>query len=750
VRSGGWYAVRAAAGLAVVFSATQLVALPPAQAAGATLYVDKMMSSCDDRGSGSSTAPYCTITKAMSQLQPGSTVYIGNGTYAETVNPPVSGTAVAPIVITVWPGKRPVVGSGVVAGASISSRSYVTVSGLLVTGTTGAGISVSGGSHVSILDNEVTRAGQPVSGKVAPGIKLTGTTGALVQGNFTHDNSSHGILLIGSTTGATVNGNVSSGNAEGYRRNANGINVVSPGNAVLGNVTHDNEDSGINIYPGGDNTLAAGNVTYNNGDHGIDDLNVTGGRLIGNTVYRNCTSGINVEGTSGSYVVENNVAVDNAVYPAYKGISCSRRAGNIGIWDSAPSSTTVDHNLVHMSTSGKPMYWFGMSFPSLAAMRPATGQEQHGVQGNPLFADASAWDLALTAGSPGIDRANSGVSGEQIADILGNPRVDDPNTPNTQAEGPRRYDDLGAYEFQDQSGAQAPTARLAVSPASGVVPLAVTADASGSADPQGQVLSYRFDFGDGTSAGPQASATASHTYGSAGSFTVTVTVTNTSGLSATAGQTVTGTTAPATDPTFAGTIANNYSTSTHTSGYIAVWKPAGVRAGDLVVLTLQLSGTPAAGTVSGTDAAGNTYVDAATVSDGAGNRLVVLAGVAARPLAANDRITVSFPSAATYRLSGDEFAGVTSVDQAATATGAASTFSSGVTQAASDHELAFGAVSVTAGTANPAWSTGWNPAGTYSTASRYLSKAFQVPAAGAVGASGSANGPWLAAAVTFR
>ncbi len=115
-------------------------------------------------------------------------------------------------------------------------------------------------------------------------------------------------------------------------------------------------------------------MSYNNGDHGIDDLNVTGGRIIGNTIFHNCTSGINVEGTSGNYVVENNIAVDNAVYPAYKGISCNRRAGNIGIWDSAPATTTVDSNLVYLSKAGT-MYVFGSSYSSLAAMQAATGQE---------------------------------------------------------------------------------------------------------------------------------------------------------------------------------------------------------------------------------------------------------------------------------------------------------------------------------------------------------------------------------------
>ena len=838
--STSWRALRGGLCVAVGVGAAQFVALEAAHAAGGDLYVDRTMSTCTDGGTGTTQAPYCTIAAAVSKLQAGGTVYIGNGTYAETVKPIVSGTASSPVTVTGWPGRHPSVGAGVANGVLVSSRSFVTISDLLVSGTTGAGISVSGGDHISVIDNEVTRSGQPVQGKVAQGIRLAGTTAGLVQGNVTHDNSDHGILLTGGTTATTVAGNVSSFNAEGYQRNANGIDVISPGNTLIGNVTHDNEDSGINFYTGGDNSLAADNVTYNNGDHGIDDFNVTGGRLIGNTVFHNCTSGINVEGTSGNYVVENNVAVDNAVYPAYKGISCSRRAGNIGIWDSAPATTTVDHNLVYLSKPGT-MYVFKTSYASLAAMSAATGQERHGVQGDPRFADAAAGNFTPLAGSPAIDRGNSGVSGEQPVDAAGNPRVDDPATPNTQAEGPRLYDDLGAYEFQAQSGPSAPTARLSVSPSSGTAPLPVTVDASGSSDPQGQALSYVFDFGDGSGTGSRSAPTAQHTYASPGSYTVTVTVTDTAGLSATASQTVTAsgpsaptarlsvspssgtaplpvsvdasgssdpqgqalsyvfdfgdgsgtgsqsaptaqhtyaapgsytvrvtvtdtaglsasasqtvtaTAAGGVDPTYVGTIANNYSTSAHTSGSVTVWKPAGVQAGDLVVLTLQLSGTSATGPVSGTDGAGNSYGATADVSDGSGNRLVVLSGVAAAPLAANDKLTVSFPSAATYRLSADEFAGVTGPDRAATATGGAGAFSSGAAVASAGHEIVFGAVSVPVGSADSTWSAGWNGIGAMSTTGRYLGKAYRVAtSAGSYPATGSASGAWLAAAVSFR
>ena len=77
------------------------------------------------------------------------------------------------------------------------------------------------------------------------------------------------------------------------------------------------------------------------------------------------------------------------------------------------------------------------------------------------------------------------------------------------------------------TAANPPTAVLAVSPASGVAPVAVTADATGSNDPIG-ITSYTFDFGDGSAVvGPQAGVRAQHTYATAGNYTVTVTVTDT-------------------------------------------------------------------------------------------------------------------------------------------------------------------------------------------------------------------------------
>ena len=826
----------AAAGVGLFYGT---VTTASALAAVTTLYVGG--TNCSDTGQGTATQPYCTIVKAADLAAAGQTVLVSSGTYSGPIAVQNSGTAGNSIVFQPAAGASVTVQGGLY-GFSLSNRSYVTVSGFAITGTVKNGIFVSGSNNITIADNKVTLSGTPAIGKIAPGIGLYNTSASTVTGNIADQNSDTGIYLASGTTGTTVSHNEASLNANGYQRNANGINVIGPSNSIIANLLHDNEDSGLQIYTGGDNSLAALNVSYNNGDHGIDDLNVSGGRLIGNTIYHNCTSGINVEGTSGNYLVTNNIAVDNAVYPAYKGISCNRRAGNIGIWDSAPSSTTVDSNLVYLSKPG-PMYVFGTSFASLAAMRAATGKEQHGLQADPGFANAAAGGLTLTAGSPAIDSADASASGEQTTDARGSARVDDPGVTNTGL-GPRSFDDRGAYEFAGgtpantpptarvsvsplsgaapvavtadgsgssdpqgqalsyrfdfgdgtvvgpQAGAVAahtyslagshtvrltvtdtgglsgaatatvtvsapvntpPTARVSVSPLSGAAPVAVTADGSGSSDPQGQALSYRFDFGDGTVVGPQAGAAAAHTYSLAGSHTVTLTVTDTGGLSGTATATVTvsagggGATI-----SYVNQIATNLSTSTHTSGSVTVWRAGGVTAGDLTVVTVALTGT-SSGTVTGTDDAGDPLAVASDIIDGSGHRLIVLSGIVRTGLAVNQKISVTFPSAATYRITADEVSGATVADRHVEASGSGTSFSSGATGVtAATREFVFSAVGLFAGSA-PTWGAGWKPLTVYAINTDNVGRSYQISSAtGSFTGSGTGSGTWLAATVTFR
>jgi parallel beta-helix repeat protein len=518
--------VTAGAALTMLF-----VSSPLALADGSILYVDRSNPSCSNTGPGTATQPFCTIGAGASRAIAGQTVQVAPGTYSEVVNVSTSGTSTAPIVFTAAPGAT-VTLSGQANGFIISGKSWITVAGFAVTHTTSYGISVGDSSHITLASNHVSYSGQPVSGMTASGIRLTNVTDSLVSGNTSDHNSDHGIYLTNGSTRNEVRGNSTFNNAEGYQRAAAGIRLYSsPGNTVDANITHDNEDSGIECYTGSNNTLLYNNVTYKNGDHGIDNFQTTGQRVIANSVYKNVTAGINVEGSSTGATLANNISVDN-------GIASPRTHGNIRVEAGSTSGTTMDSDLVHLTTSDVMLIWNSTSYASLASFQAATGQEVHGIQADPRWRSPVAGDFHLTAGSAAIDSANSGVSGQPNSDVEGHLRVDDPATPNTGL-GPRSYDDRGAYEY-GSSGDSPPVSSLSVSPSSGFAPLAVTADASASTDTDATpIASYRFDFGDGSPVvGPQSGATATHAYTAAGTYTVTVTVRDTGGLSSTAQQQV--------------------------------------------------------------------------------------------------------------------------------------------------------------------------------------------------------------------
>lgn len=81
-----------------------------------------------------------------------------------------------------------------------------------------------------------------------------------------------------------------------------------------------------------------------------------------------------------------------------------------------------------------------------------------------------------------------------------------------------------------------PVAALTVTPQTGTAPVQVTADSSGSTDPNGGITSRLIDFGDGTTA---TTTTATTTYVNPGTYTVKLTVTDNLGLTASASKTVT-------------------------------------------------------------------------------------------------------------------------------------------------------------------------------------------------------------------
>lgn len=79
------------------------------------------------------------------------------------------------------------------------------------------------------------------------------------------------------------------------------------------------------------------------------------------------------------------------------------------------------------------------------------------------------------------------------------------------------------------SSNRAPVAVLAASPTAGATPLTVAFDGSGSFDPDGDPLVYRWTFGDGTDATETSSPQTSHVYSATGTFSATLQVRDPSG-----------------------------------------------------------------------------------------------------------------------------------------------------------------------------------------------------------------------------
>jgi PKD repeat protein len=84
-------------------------------------------------------------------------------------------------------------------------------------------------------------------------------------------------------------------------------------------------------------------------------------------------------------------------------------------------------------------------------------------------------------------------------------------------------------------GGKGPVARVTVTPASGAVPLTITASGETSSDSRGSIVSYAWNFGDGAT---DTGVRVSHTYATVGEYVVQLTITDDKGKTAAASTSV--------------------------------------------------------------------------------------------------------------------------------------------------------------------------------------------------------------------
>lgn len=420
---------------------------------------------------------FTQVQAALDIAQPGDTVQVRTGVYAEKVTLPRSGTPGTPIVLRAYPGETPVLDGTGVAGDSmvlIESRSWVQVIGLTLRNNLGladgSGIRIVGsGAHVELRDNRISA----MRGTNAMGITVYGTEatavsdlvidgneiadcdaapsealavngnvdGFAVTNNVVRDVNNIGIVLIGGEqdiqpdpTKVARNGLVRGNTVVRARSSygggfAGGIYVDGGRDLVVENNVVTESDLGLEVGAENHGIVASGVVVRNNvlyanekaclvfGGYGASTGRVRDSAFTNNTCWGNDTLGAGF-GELWIQYAEDNVVRNNVFHATSAGLLLLSETGNVG--------NTLSHNV--WFTTGSPRFvWNGDEHVGLAAHQAATGQDAGSLFANPLLVDPAHGDVHLGAGSPAIDAGDpSFVAGSGETDVDGAARINGP------------------------------------------------------------------------------------------------------------------------------------------------------------------------------------------------------------------------------------------------------------------------------------------------------------------------------------
>jgi parallel beta-helix repeat protein len=350
-------------GLAVSTSGV-LSATRPTSAASATFYVAPGGS---DSSAGSETQPFATIKRGLQALQPGGTLYLRAGTYAERVDSntltiPAGTSWSSAVTVASYPGEIAVLRPGSGGAVLNLAHSYIKylVFDRLELDAAGLDYAVSlnnGANHVRFQSCEIRNSS-------LDGIILAYGSGSTTYNEF--------LKLTVHETGLSGRGH--------------GMYIMTSNNLVEGCEFYNANRFGVQIYNGYSGERADNNVVRGNKFH-----NCGSGALSGGGITIGCGSG-------------------NA---AYNNVLWSNLAGIDTIWG-APANTKIYNNTVYGSTGQGITIGAdtsGVKVVNNIAYRNggdivdyASGtQKSNNVTVNPGFSNPAAGDFKLLSGSGAID-----------------------------------------------------------------------------------------------------------------------------------------------------------------------------------------------------------------------------------------------------------------------------------------------------------------------------------------------------------
>jgi parallel beta-helix repeat protein len=465
----------------------------------------------DDVNRGDVTAPWRTIQHAASTMSPGDTVTIHPGTYRESVNVSRGGASNSPITFTADPGAvlvSPDPSASREAFNVLGDVSFVTLQGIEATGGFDETIFLRSGSH------DISIEGCDLHHNHA-GIILGDAYNVTVQGCALHDNSGLGMRIAGTSHGVTVSDTDSFRNGD--------LTVCSPivDGFAAAETTQDITLRGTRAYRnGGDGYDLKGDQIVLEGIQSFDNA-CTGVKLWQSGLVQNCVVYGNERGMGiGSLLGSTTVSIINCTIAYNDGVG-------IDLYAAPTAGTSYSVDLVNNIIAS--------DFKAIQYNRKVRLSENHNI-----FFRTSLYDsvLAPTTGRRFSDHdVNLGVwarrSGQGQGTLAVDPLFVDPANgdfqvaPTSAAVG--RGANLGGGSLTNIGAFQVPSGPVNCTPFAdsgrdriGHSHRKLRFVGRGSVDPDGDPITYSWDFGDGTV--PAAGYRVSHVYAAPGSYTLTLTV----------------------------------------------------------------------------------------------------------------------------------------------------------------------------------------------------------------------------------
>jgi PKD repeat protein len=495
---------------------------PPGWAFAATYYVAV---TGNDGNTGSADSPWRTIQRAANFMVPGDTVVVEPGVYPESVIVTVSGTPSAPITFQALEGavlESPNAAASLSAFDLTSGVGHVIVAGFEARGGYHETFFLRAGSHhVAIRDCHLHHNRLGIWIDSAQDIEVTGC--------FIEHNTRRGLRISGSSRRVLVEGTTSTENDDGLgcSGDADGFTVEETASEVdfVGCSASGNAEDGFDLQ--GDNVLVKRSEARNNGCAGmklgqstrVENSLVVGNttgistgsffnqptriEIINSTIADNDGTQLHLNQPNGTPPVPYEVVVRNVIATGPgKAIEAETSVNLIEDHNVLFREDTTSGVLVRYLSPSASERYSGQAINS-GAWTAASGQGAATLAIAPDFADTI--DYQVGPGSVAIDTGS------------------DDQAPSEDKDGFARPQgitfDRGAFESAHTAANHRPWADPG-SPRSSITGVQLSFTAYGSVDPDGDTLTYSWDFGDGATALGYA---VSHAYTAPGLYNVTLT-----------------------------------------------------------------------------------------------------------------------------------------------------------------------------------------------------------------------------------